>query len=88
MAQDNAVEDLVQRVAREYDGLSKQLKLIAQYITEHRQQMVIVRILDVANACGGVATCSPSNYLFWDGIHPTAQAHNTSFEAKSKPRKA
>ena len=36
MAQDNRVEDLIQRVAREYDDLSKQLKLIAQYIAEHR----------------------------------------------------
>jgi len=51
MSQDNRVEDLVQRFAREYDGLSKQLKLIAQYITEHRQQMVVVRIRDVAEAC-------------------------------------
>ena len=52
MAQDNRVEDLIQRVAREYDDLSRQLKLIAQYITEHRQQMVVVRIRDVADACG------------------------------------
>jgi DNA-binding MurR/RpiR family transcriptional regulator len=52
MAQENGVEDLVQRIAREYDDLSKQLKLIAQYITQHRQQMIVVRILDVANACG------------------------------------
>jgi DNA-binding MurR/RpiR family transcriptional regulator len=52
MVQDSGVEDLVQRVAREYDGLSRQLKLIAQYITEHRQQMVVVRIRDVASACG------------------------------------
>lgn len=52
MAQDNKVEDLVQQVARDYDDLSKQLKLIAQYITEHRQQMVVVRIRDVADACG------------------------------------
>jgi len=52
MPQNNRVEDLIQRVAREYDDLSKQLKLIAQYITEHRQQMVVVRIRDVADACG------------------------------------
>lgn len=52
MAQNNKVEDLVQRVARDYDDLSKQLKLIAQYITGHRQQMVVVRIRDVADACG------------------------------------
>ncbi len=51
MAQDSKVEDLVQRVAREYDALSKQLKVIAKYITEHRQQMVVVRIRDVADAC-------------------------------------
>lgn len=52
MAQNNKVEDLVQRVARDYEDLSKQLKLIAQYITGHRQQMVVVRIRDVADACG------------------------------------
>jgi DNA-binding MurR/RpiR family transcriptional regulator len=52
MEQDSGVEDLIQRVSREYDDLSKQLKVIAQYITENRQQMVVVRILDVANACG------------------------------------
>jgi DNA-binding MurR/RpiR family transcriptional regulator len=52
MAQNSRVEDLVQRVAREYDGLSKQLKVIAKYITEHRQQMIVVRIRDVADACG------------------------------------
>lgn len=51
MGQDSRVESLVQQVAREYDELSKQLKVIAQYITEHRQQMVVVRIRDVADAC-------------------------------------
>ena len=39
MAQSNKVEDLVQRVAREYDGLSKQLKLIAQYISSNRPDL-------------------------------------------------
>ncbi|WP_263768284.1 MurR/RpiR family transcriptional regulator [Propionivibrio soli] len=52
MNQDSRVEDLVQRVAQEYDGLSKQLKLIAKYVTENRQHMVVVRIRDVADACG------------------------------------
>ena len=51
MAQDSKVDDLVQRVASEYDELSKQLKTIAQYITEHRQRMVVVRIRDIADAC-------------------------------------
>jgi len=51
MAQDSKVEDLVRRVAGEYDELSKQLKTIAKYITEHRQQMVVVRIRDIADAC-------------------------------------
>ena len=51
MAQDSRVEELVRRVAAEYDGLSKQLKTIAQYITGNRQQMVVVRIRDIADAC-------------------------------------
>lgn len=51
MAQDSKVEELVRRVAGEYDELSKQLKTIAQYITENRQQMVVVRIRDIADAC-------------------------------------
>ena len=52
MAQESRVEELVRRVAGEYDGLSKQLKTIAQYITGNRQQMVVVRIRDIADACG------------------------------------
>lgn len=51
MAQDSKVDDLIRQVVDEYDALSKQLKNIAQYITEHRQQMVVVRIRDIADAC-------------------------------------
>ena len=51
MAQASRVEELVRRVADEYDALSKQLKTIAQYVTENRQQMVVVRIRDIAEAC-------------------------------------
>ena len=52
MAQENKVDDLVRRVASEYDELSKQLKMIAEFVTENRQQMVVVRIRDIADACG------------------------------------
>jgi phospholipase/lecithinase/hemolysin len=29
---------------------------------------------NVTDACGGVAGCDPSTYLFWDAIHPTSAA--------------
>lgn len=46
------VEAFIQQVAAEYDGLSKQLKRIASFVTENRHQMVVVRIRDVAEQCG------------------------------------
>ncbi len=30
---------------------------------------------NVADACGAVANCNASTYLYWDGIHPTAAGH-------------
>lgn len=51
MAQENGVDELMQRIAHEYEDLSKQLKVIAQYVDQHRQQMVVVRIQELADAC-------------------------------------
>ncbi len=30
-------------------------------------------LTNVTDACGSVASCNAQNYLFWDGIHPTAK---------------
>ncbi|MDC7713621.1 MurR/RpiR family transcriptional regulator [Vogesella sp. LYT5W] len=41
----------MQRISEEYEGLSKQLKVIAKYIEEHRNTLVLERITDIAQAC-------------------------------------
>jgi len=51
MTQNQTAEQLMQRVANEYEGLSKQLKVIAKYIEEHQQTLVLERITDIAQAC-------------------------------------
>ncbi len=32
-------------------------------------------LVNVSDACGAIAGCDPSTYLFWDGIHPTSAGH-------------
>ena len=32
-------------------------------------------LTNVTDACGAVAGCDPSKYLYWDGIHPTSGGH-------------
>lgn len=44
-------DQLMQRISEEYEGLSKQLKVIAKYIEEHRNTLVLERITDIAQAC-------------------------------------
>ncbi|HEY9102850.1 MurR/RpiR family transcriptional regulator [Chitinimonas sp.] len=44
-------DDLMARIAEEYDGLSKQLKVIAKYVEAHRGTLVLERIADIASAC-------------------------------------
>jgi DNA-binding MurR/RpiR family transcriptional regulator len=45
------IDRLMQQIATEYDALSRQLKLIAQYVEKHRASLMLVRISDIAAAC-------------------------------------
>lgn len=45
------IDQLMQHIADEYDALSRQLKVIAQYIEKHRASLMLERISDIASAC-------------------------------------
>ena len=51
MSNNMTADQLMKRISEEYEGLSKQLKIIAKYIEDHRQTLVLDRITDIAKAC-------------------------------------
>jgi DNA-binding MurR/RpiR family transcriptional regulator len=51
MAETAPIDKLMQHIADEYDALSRQLKVIAQYIEKHRASLMLERISDIAGAC-------------------------------------
>jgi DNA-binding MurR/RpiR family transcriptional regulator len=46
------VDALLQRISAEYGSLSKQLKLIARHVEQHRDHLGLEKIQDVAQRCG------------------------------------
>ncbi len=42
------VDQLIKRISAEYDGLSKQLKVIAHYVEQHRDHIGLDGIQEVA----------------------------------------
>lgn len=46
-----SVDQFIARITAEYDGLSKQLKVIAQYIEQHHEHVGLERIQEIADHC-------------------------------------
>ena len=77
----SATDEFLAQMSAQYDGLSKQLKLIASYVEKHQDQLGLERIQDVAERCGvqpsavirfakhfGFSGYSEMQKLFRDGI--------------------
>jgi DNA-binding MurR/RpiR family transcriptional regulator len=45
------IEQLIKRISTEYEGLSRQLKVIARYVEQHRDHLGLEGIQDVATQC-------------------------------------
>jgi len=76
-----AVDALLAQIASQFESLSKQLKLIARYVEQHRDHLGLERIQDVAARCGvqpsavirfckhfGFSGYSEMQKIFRDGI--------------------
>jgi DNA-binding MurR/RpiR family transcriptional regulator len=46
------VDELMQRIANDYDALPRQLKSVANYIEQHRTSVMMDRTSDIAASCG------------------------------------
>ncbi|HEX6705773.1 MAG TPA: MurR/RpiR family transcriptional regulator [Albitalea sp.] len=75
------VERLLKEISTEFEGLSKQLKLIARYVEQHRDHIALEGIQDMAEHCGvqpsavirfakhfGFSGFSEMQKIFRDGI--------------------
>src|SRR3954466_12995157 len=51
MAGTPSVDELMQTIAAEYESLSRQLKIIAKYVEQHRSSLMLERISDIAAEC-------------------------------------
>ncbi|MFJ2986736.1 MurR/RpiR family transcriptional regulator [Collimonas sp. NPDC087041] len=51
MADTPTVDQLMLQIAEQYATLSRQLKIIAKYIEQHRGSLMLVRISDIAETC-------------------------------------
>jgi len=47
-----SVEELMQRIAENYESLPRQLKSVATYIEQHRSSVMVDRTSDIALSCG------------------------------------
>jgi DNA-binding MurR/RpiR family transcriptional regulator len=46
------VEELMQRIAQDYEALPRQLKSVATYIEQNRTSVMMDRTSDIAASCG------------------------------------
>src|SRR5471032_2664147 len=51
MAETGSVGQLMQQIADEYESLSRQLKVIAKHIEQHKASLMLDKISDIAAAC-------------------------------------
>jgi DNA-binding MurR/RpiR family transcriptional regulator len=89
-AHGGAVDALLERISAEFDGLSRQLKLIARYVEQHRGHLGLEKIQDVAVRSGvqpsavvrfakhfGFSGYTELQKIFRDGIsQQIAPSHN------------
>ncbi len=52
MPEKTTVDELLQRISQEYEALSRQLKVIARHVEQHRDHLGLEGIQDVAVQCG------------------------------------
>lgn len=46
-----SLDHLMQEIVREYESLSRQMKIIAKYIEQHKDTLILKRITDIATDC-------------------------------------
>ena len=84
------VDELMQRIADDYDALPRQLKSVATYIEQHRSNVMMDRTSDIASACGvhPSAVVRFAQRFGFSGFSDLQAVFRRRTRARAVPRKA
>jgi DNA-binding MurR/RpiR family transcriptional regulator len=90
MAKRSEADDLMQRIAEEFEALPRQLQGVARYLEEHRSSIMVQRVGEIAEGCGvhASAVVRFAQRFGYSGFTEMQAVFRNAFTAQNTPAKS